>query len=118
MNFGNYIKSIRLERGVTLRDFCRQLDIDPSNWSKVERGKLPPPKSKLMLESIAKKLGIEDGTEEWYAIFDLAVTAFIPTELIGDEDITNSLPMFFRTIRGRKPSNDDLRELVEKIRKE
>ena len=28
MNFGQYIKLIRLERGVTLRDFCRQIDID------------------------------------------------------------------------------------------
>ncbi len=41
--FGDYLKSRRLERDLTLRDFCRSAGEDPSNWSKVERGILPPP---------------------------------------------------------------------------
>jgi transcriptional regulator with XRE-family HTH domain len=58
--FGEYLKGKRLEKDLTLRDFCRSAGEDPSNWSKVERGILPPPTDEARLTNIAGILGLED----------------------------------------------------------
>ena len=55
LTFGEFIKQLRLQNRITLREFCRLAGIDPSNWSKIERGMLQPPKSK-MLQSLLDKL--------------------------------------------------------------
>ena len=114
--FGGYVKNLRLKKRLTLRDFCRKTEMDPSNWSKVERGLLPPPRSKEILERLARVLGLEDNSEEFLALIDLAVIAHVPTELIPDSAIINSLPIFFRTIRGEKPSHEELEKLIDLIR--
>ena len=43
--FGKFIKERRIEKGLTLREFCKLIEVDASNWSKIERGLLSPPKS-------------------------------------------------------------------------
>jgi transcriptional regulator with XRE-family HTH domain len=35
------LKQIRIDKGYTIRGLCKKLRIDPSNYSKMERGKLP-----------------------------------------------------------------------------
>ncbi len=114
--FGAFIKAIRIDKGLTLRDFCRKANFDPSNWSKIERSLLPPPKSKMVLEELAGILEITKGSEEWHTMFDLAIASHVPTELIGDEDVVHHLPVFFRTLRGDKPSREELHALIEKIK--
>lgn len=44
--FAEYIKDLRVEKEITLREFCKISGLDPSNWSKIERGIHAPPKSK------------------------------------------------------------------------
>ena len=44
MTFGAFIKDARINAGLTLRGFCKIMKADPGNWSKIERGLLPPPK--------------------------------------------------------------------------
>jgi transcriptional regulator with XRE-family HTH domain len=58
--FGAYIKEKRLRQEITLREFCRALGIDASNWSKVERGLLQPPKDNDLLTKISKLLELRD----------------------------------------------------------
>lgn len=116
--FGNFIKDLRVRKEITLREFCRNALQDPSNWSKVERGMIPPPKSKTVLEQIAKILEVEPGNEDYNTLFDLAAISFIPKELIGEEEILEHLPVFFRTVRGDPPTEKELRELINLIRKE
>ena len=41
--FGDFIKEKRINKEITLREFCRQLELDASNWSKIERGVMSPP---------------------------------------------------------------------------
>ncbi len=43
--FSSMLKRIRLERGLTLREFCLKNGFDPGNYSKLERGLFPPPES-------------------------------------------------------------------------
>ena len=59
--FGEFVRDRRLARDLTLRDFCRRIGEDPSNWSKVERGILPPPQSIEKLNLLAKVLAIKKG---------------------------------------------------------
>ena len=114
--FGGFIKTKRIEKKMTLREFCKRTKVDPSNWSKIERGLLAPPKSKEVLGRIADILGIKQETEEWYTLSDLAVVAHVPAELLADQTLVNSLPIFFRTIRGQTPTEEELLDLVEMIR--
>lgn len=37
--FGEFIKQLRIDRGVLLKEFCKMFDIDVIMWSAIERGK-------------------------------------------------------------------------------
>jgi len=117
--FGDFFKQKRIERGLTLREFCRKFRLDPGNLSKLERGILSPPDSSERLEEYAGHLGLKRGTDDWYQFFDLAAAAKgrIPRELLDDEELVRSLPIVFRAFRGKKVTEKAVRELVEKLRK-
>jgi len=114
--FGRYIKSLRLNKRLTLRDFCKKAGVDPSNWSKIERNILQPPKSRKMMEQIAVVLGISEDSEEYNTLVDLAVIGHMPIELLDDQSIVDNLPIFFRTVRGQKPTRNELEKLINLIR--
>ena len=114
-SFANFIREKRIIAGLTLREFCRLMDIDASNWSKIERGLSTPPQSKNVLDIIASTLKIEEGSQDYKEMFDLAALSAIPDGLIESE-ILEQLPVFFRTVRGEKPSEAELSQLVKKIK--
>jgi transcriptional regulator with XRE-family HTH domain len=116
--FGEFIKSLRIKRDIGLREFCRRLSIDASNWSKVERGLLSPPQDKDKLDQIAGVLNVEKGSELYNELTDKASIAagIIPKDILSDKETLNSLPMFFRTVRSEKPTPEELKKLIRKIR--
>jgi transcriptional regulator with XRE-family HTH domain len=116
MDFGTFIKNKRIEKGLTLREFCRKTKLDPSNWSKIERGIFPPPKSRPVLEEIAAMLSLSKNSQDWHSLFDLASISFIPPELMDDAALIDKLPILFRTIRGEKLTRKELDALIEKIK--
>jgi transcriptional regulator with XRE-family HTH domain len=117
--FGEFIKEKRLHKGITLREFCRQLELDASNWSKIERGVMSPPQDEEKLKQLAKVLGIGLQSEVWQELKDKARidAGSIPEDILSDEKTLNALPMFFRTIRSEKPTPEELDKLINKIRK-
>lgn len=117
--FGTFIKEIRSRRRIGLREFCLNHGHDPSNWSKVERGVLPPPKDESLLTEWAGQLGLEPGSEDWFRFFDYAAVdaGRIPSYVLEDAELVGKLPVFFRTLSGQKPSKEDLETLLEIIRK-
>lgn len=98
MKTGDFIYRKRMHRCMTLREFCRLTEFDAANWSKVERGILPPPKSKEINE-----------------LFDFAMLDSIAPELKPKNDILKMLPLFIRNSRGEKLDEYDLRELLKFI---
>ena len=116
INFGQCVKQFRIQNRITLREFCRILNIDPSNWSKIERGILNPPKSKEVLSEIARVLNIKKDSEDWYTLMDLAAIEHIPKEILNNQTILEKLPVFFRTLRGQSPSREELEELIRLIK--
>jgi len=119
MTFGQFFKKMREKRGLTLRQFCVKNNVDPGNISKLERGLMPPPRSREKLEQYASFLRVKRGSSEWYEFFDLAAadSGKIPADIMSDENLMKKLPLVFRTIRGQKVSKEKLEELAEVIRK-
>jgi transcriptional regulator with XRE-family HTH domain len=118
--FGEFIKERRIEKGISLREFCKRTEIDASNWSKVERGILAPPQDEEKLRKIAQVLNIKFGSSLWQEMKDKANidAGIIPEDIRTDEKVLNSLPVFFRTIRSENPTPEELDKLIDMIRKE
>ena len=118
-SFGAFFESLRQRKGLTLREFCKQAEADPGNISRLERGLMPPPRSRDILERYAGVLGIATGSDDWYRFLDLAAAeqGMVPHDLMEDGQLVKALPAFFRTLRGQKPTPAVMRKFAEKIRK-
>jgi len=116
MTFGPYVKDLREKCGLTLRRFCRLAGLDASNWSKIERGILPPPKSLAQINDIASVLAIPKDSEAYHTLIDLAAISHMPAELLASPTIASKLPIFFRTVRGKKPKAEEVDELLKLFR--
>lgn len=116
LKFGDYAKDRRIAAGMTLRSFCREAEIDPSNWSKIERGVLAPPDDPDLLGRIAGLLGLK--SSEHTDLADLAAIARgqIPADL-KDEEILAKMPAFFRAIRGQEYTREDFEKLMSGVKK-
>ena len=117
-SFGEFFKTKRQALELTLREFCLKHKLDPGNLSRLERGLLPPPQDRKLLEQYADYLAIKQGTGDWYTFFDLAAAAKgrLPDDLLEDEEILAKLPLVFRTLRGKRLTEKQLAELVKKVR--
>jgi transcriptional regulator with XRE-family HTH domain len=117
-SFGDFFKSLRKQKRITLREFCIKASADPANISRLERGAMPPPQDNEILERYANALGVKKGSDDWYAFFDLAAAdrGIIPKDLMSDTEVVKLLPAFFRTLRGQKPTVEEMKRLAEKIR--
>lgn len=117
MRFGEYFAQLRREHQQSLRSFCREHGFDPGNLSKVERGRLQPPRPDR-LAVYATALGLDEQSDEWRELFDLAAAerGDIPPELLSDEEVLAKLPVLFRSLRGEAVDEEQLEKLVELIR--
>jgi len=117
--FGEFIKKLRSEMRLGLREFCIAADCDPSNWSKVERGILSPPQDEDTLNRVAVILKLADNSKEKELLFDYAAidAGKIPQYVLEDAELVKRLPVFFRTATGKKPAPEELERLAEILRK-
>jgi transcriptional regulator with XRE-family HTH domain len=115
--FSTKVKSLRIQKRLTLRIFCEQLGLDPSNWSKVERGINPPPGDITILERLADFFNLTG--EEKLSFMDEAALQRneIPQDLSDNLILQNALPAFFRAARGHELTEDELKSLAEDIKK-
>ena len=119
MTFGEFVRRRRLDVELSLREFCTRAETDPSNWSKIERGILPAPAHREFLESVAKLLKLKKGEKDWYTFFDLASLSQqkIPDDVYENENVISALPAFFRTVRGEKPTEEELDTLIALLKR-
>ena len=114
-HFHQFVQEKRMERELSLRQFCKEAALDPSNWSKIERGLAKQGQSPEILERISNVLNLDE--KERQTLKDLAIIDSIPAELMPEEKVVESLPIFFRTVRGDKPSKEELNLLYQMISK-
>lgn len=115
--FGKLLKDLRIEKGLTLRKACRMTNYDPSNWSKIERGEISPPSDERILRKWASIIGISN-KKKIQEFIDKAKLArgIIPQDILSQKNAVKYLPAFFRTIRNRKPTKEEIDELIKLIR--
>jgi transcriptional regulator with XRE-family HTH domain len=114
------MKERRLQRRQTLRAFCEANNLDPANYSKLERGKLPPPRDPVKLAAYAEALGIEPHTPQWREFHRLASLSRgeLPAGVLSDSQLVAKLPALFRTLEGDPVPEEVLDELIATIRQE
>ncbi len=80
---------------------------------------MQPPQDHEILARYANALNITEGSDDWYLFFDLAAAdrGIIPKDIMNDEEVVAALPAFFRTLRNQKPTEVEMRQVIEKIRK-
>lgn len=115
--FGQQLKKLRKKEGHTLRAICKLTGYDPSNWSKIERGKLSPPRNENTLKNWAKSLKLNPKETEKFISQAQIAQGIIPDSIMSKEQIVANLPAFFRTLRGDKPSKEEVDRLIEIIKK-
>ena len=115
--FSETVKSLRLKKRLTLRDFCEQVGLDASNWSKVERGVNPPPGDVGMLERLADFFGLR-GADKLAFLDEAAMQRReIPADVADNVILQRALPAFFRAARGHELTPAELKNLAKDIRK-
>ena len=117
-NFGQILKELRIKKGLTLRSACRKMKFDPSNWSKIERGRMSPPSEEKILRGWARTLGLsnENDIREFVDKANLA-QGIIPRDILSQDNAVDFLPAFFRTLRNKKPTKREIDRLIKLIRK-
>ncbi len=115
MKFGAYVKELRVGARTTLREFAKRLGKDPSNWSKIERGIIPPAADDTLIPRMSQLLNL--GEDETQKLNDLATIARgeLPRD-IDDAALLAKMPAFFRALKGREYTADDLEKLTQKIK--
>lgn len=118
-SFGSILKELRIQKDLSLRDTCKLTQYDPSNWSKIERGLISPPSNEKVLRKWAKVLGL-DNKQDIQSFIDRAVLAqgMIPEDILSNDDVVKYLPAFFRTLRNKKPTKEEIDKLIELIKNE
>lgn len=116
--FAEFFRSLRKEQRITLREFCIKAGADAGNISRLERGGLMPPQDRAILTRYAQALGLVQASDEWYLFFDLAAASrgSIPSDIMENRQLASRLPAFFRTLRGQKPTEKELRKVIEKLK--
>jgi|SRR5271165_1425873 len=116
-NFNDLLKSARLAHRATLRQCASDLGVDPSNWSKLERGVNPAPKDNDLLVKWMDYFGLK-GEERAYFIDAAALSRKeIPGDIAGSEKLMAALPVFFRSLRDSDTSDEKLSAFVEDLKK-
>lgn len=120
MNFGEFFKAKRIEKGLTLRQFCEDNDFDPGNISKLERGVLAAPQTEDKLKKYAKALGLKAGTDEYVEFFDLASasTRHFAVKNINDEGLLRKLPVLFRSLDKKDLTPEQLDRIIQIVKEE
>ena len=116
--FGPWVRRRRAEINLTLRRFARETELDPGNLSRYERGVLSPPQDPDTLERMAGALQLGRASDEYREFMDLAAASAgrIPSDLQSNPKLLARMPLLFRTARGRKFSEEDLKHLAEKLK--
>ncbi len=116
--FGEYLRSLRLERRIGLREFARNVDILPSNYHHIEAGFHKPPQDEAKLTRIILALDIAGDEKEKARFFDLHGKALqaVPLDVAQVIKESDAIPMLLRTIDNRKLSEKEICDLVNYVR--
>lgn len=117
--FGKRFKEVRRQKEWTLRGFCREHGFDHGNLSRIERGLAKPPTGERLRKYLSA-LGIQEESDLWYELYDLAnaCAGEIPPEIMEEEELVEKLPVVFRSVGREKPKEEDIETLIDLVQDE
>jgi transcriptional regulator with XRE-family HTH domain len=115
--FGDLLRGLIMEKGLSLRELARRSGMDASNLSKIERGVAYPPQKRENLEKLAKALGLKGPAKEEFFQLAAHVNGIIPEEMKHVRS-NGAIPLLMRTIDKRELSEEQVRALAEMIQKD
>lgn len=112
--YGAFLRELRIDREISLRDFAKSSGMDVGNLSKIERGILDPPQSKIQNKFI-KLLNLNE--KDSIKLKDLAShqKGNYPPEVEDDLKEYEYIPILLRTIANKRLTDEQIRELTKKI---
>ncbi len=116
--FGEYLRAGRLKAGYGLRVFAEAVEMQPSNLSNVEHGRIPPPQDLVTLTRIAEALGFPEGSKERERLLDLAVAhkkQGLPADVAAFAARTPGIPGILRTLQNRRLTKKEIEGLTRYI---
>lgn len=99
MKFGEMVKEARIAMRLTLRECARELHVDCSNFSKVERGITQAPLSRETLAAWADFFGIDGDRRQEFFDAASASRGEYPPDIQKDENLLAVMPRFLRLAR-------------------
>ena len=111
--FGDEFIELRTSAGFSLRKFCKKMNLDPGNWSRVERGVSKPPLEKEFYNRIENIFNISSSKKEELISMAKAIR-IIPKEL-QETELMEHMPVMLRKIDGQPLKNDEIEGLVNWI---
>ncbi len=117
MKFGGFVRAKRLEQNLSLRKFCNVLQIDPSNWSKIERGVLPLTTEENKLKEMIELLKLSEEDTERFKDLAMLARKEIPEKVYSDQEILDALPVLFRAADGQRPTRKQREMLIKLIKR-
>jgi transcriptional regulator with XRE-family HTH domain len=114
--FGQYLRSLREARALGLRQFARDVGMQPSNFSNIENGFLKAP-GDATLKRIAAALNLADGSNERKKLFDLAAQsrADIPVDIREFIARNPLVPAMLRSMKDKKLSRAHIQALLDNL---
>lgn len=105
-NFGNYLRTVRQAKGVSIRQLAKEVHKTPTYLSDIENGHNKPPEKELLV-IIIQKLNLDDFPNVKTALFDLAAKDRndIPADI--KEHMLNNKPLFDLIRKMKACSNED-----------
>lgn len=113
--FGEYLRNVRRAKKISIRELAKRVNKTATYLSDIEKGNNKPPEKEL-LETIIKKLNLEDCPKVKTALFDLAAKDRndIPADI--KEHMLNNKPLLDLIRKIKNSSNEcDVLLSVQKI---
>ena len=81
MLFGKKLREIRLSKHIGMRDIAEAIGLSPSDYIKLERGYIEPPRDPEWIKTVAEKLNIKEFSGEDMALYISWSKKFIMQEM-------------------------------------
>jgi transcriptional regulator with XRE-family HTH domain len=114
--FGEILKSLRIKNDLSIREACKLTGYDPSNWSKIERGLISPPAGEKILSGWGKLFKVKKTNLRQFIDEAQVAQGIIPDDILQKQEMVQLMPAFFRTLRNKKPSKEEIDNLINLIK--
>ena len=118
MIFHEYLENLRISKELGMRELAHKIGMDVGNYSRLERGITSPPNKDEFYNKVSDNLNL--GEDESLKLRELAELSKgkIPKDIVNEVKQYEYLPVLLRTIANKQLTDEQLKELTERINKE